>query len=190
MNEIEKIKSLINNQDLYKQYFIESPYIKTQSEHFDIGHPYKHPVAIYVDCFKFSPNYLKDNFLESFVLSSVLAFFYWEGIQEKDWNISKQERKDLMDKEGVLKWYAECCNFIQKNPTVREVKKEEEKNFLSLLDSIFDCNNTDSAVSNKIKEKLRHKKLIYLKSFGENFPVTILALSDDEIVFVDMDFCD
>ena len=186
--DIEKMKSLINNRDLYKKYFIESPYIKTQSEHFYAGYPY--PVAVYVDCFKFPQGYVKDNFLEAFVLSSVLTFFYGEEIEESFWDISKQERKDLMDKDDVLKWYAECCSFVQKNPNVREVTKEEEKKFLSLLDEILKFNNAGSEFSNKIKGKLQNKKLIYFKSFGENFPVIIVAISDDEIVFFEMDFCD
>lgn len=71
MDEIEKMKSLINSRDVYKKYFIESPYIKTQSEHIDVGHPYKCPVAVYVDCFKFPQGYVKDNFLEAFSLRAI-----------------------------------------------------------------------------------------------------------------------
>lgn len=82
MDEIEKIKLLINNRDLYKKCFIESPYIKTKSEHFNVGHPYKFPIAVYVDYFKFPPEYLKNNFFEAFVLASILSFFYWEGIED------------------------------------------------------------------------------------------------------------
>lgn len=189
VNEIGKIRLIINNQDLYKQYFIESPYIETETEHFYVGEPNNCPVAVCVDCYKFPPDYLKRNFLEAFVLSSVLNFYYGEEIKES-WNISKQKRKELMDEDHILKWYAESCYFIQNNPTVRKVKEKEKNNFFLLLDGILKLNKTDSEVSNKIKEKLRHKKLIYLKSFGENFPVVIVALSDDEIVFVDLYFCD